>query len=54
MQTIIERNYDLDIKNPNKKVEEVELNIGKILSILKEENNKVGTIIQELEKDLAK
>ena len=23
MQTIIDRNYDLDIKNPNKKVEEV-------------------------------
>jgi type I restriction enzyme M protein len=54
MQTIIDRNYDLDIKNPNKKVEEVELNIEKILSILKNENNKVGSIIQELENDLAK
>jgi hypothetical protein len=44
----------LDVKNPNKKVEEVELNIGKILSILKTENNKVRSIIHELENDLAK
>ena len=54
IDTIIERNYDLDIKNPNKVVEEVDLNIGKILSILKTENNKVSSIIQELENDLAK
>lgn len=54
MDTIIERNFDLDIKNPNKVVEEVELNIGKILAILKTENNKVSTIIQELESDLTK
>lgn len=54
MQTIVDRNFDLDIKNPNKVVEEVELNITKILSNLKIENNKVSTIIQELENDLAK
>lgn len=54
IQTIIDRNYDLDIKNPSKVVEEVDLNIGKILSILKTENNKVSSIIQELENDLAK
>lgn len=54
METIIERNYDLDIKNPNKVVEEVDLNIGKILNILKSENNNVSSIIQELENDLAK
>lgn len=54
IDTIIERNYDLDIKNPNKVVEEVNLNIGEILSILKAENNKVSSIIQELEKDLIK
>ena len=54
IQTIIDRSYDLDIKNPNKKVEEVELNIGKILSTLKTENNKVSTIIEELENDLVK
>jgi len=54
IDTIINRNYDLDVKNPNKKVEEVELNIGKILSILKTENNKVNSIIQELENDLVK
>jgi type I restriction enzyme M protein len=54
IDAIIERNYDLDIKNPNKVVEEVDLNIGKILSVLKTENNKVSSIIQELENDLAK
>lgn len=54
INTIIDRNYNLDVKNPNKKVEEVELNIGKILTILKTENNKVSSIIQELENDLVK
>lgn len=54
IKDIIERNYDLDIKNPNTVVEEVELNIEKILSTLKSENNKVGSIIQELENDLVK
>lgn len=54
MKTIVDRNYDLDIKNPNKIAEEVELNIGKILSTLKAENNKVSSIIHELENDLVK
>jgi type I restriction enzyme M protein len=54
IDTIKERGFDLDIKNPHKVVEQVELNIGKILGILKAENNKVSSIIQELENDLAK
>ena len=54
IDTIKERGFDLDIKNPHKVVEKVELNIGKILGILKAENNKVSSIIQELENDLAK
>ena len=54
IDTIIERGYDLDIKNPNMVVEEVELNIHKILGILKSENSKVSSIIQELENDLVK
>ena len=54
INTIKERGFDLDIKNPNKVVEEVDLNIGKILGILKAENNKVSSIIQELENDLVK
>ena len=54
INTIIERGYDLDIKNPNKVVEEVDLNIERILGILKLENNKVSSIIQELQNDLAK
>ncbi|KAA5542060.1 class I SAM-dependent DNA methyltransferase [Adhaeribacter rhizoryzae] len=52
IDAVIERNYDLDIKNPNKVEERVELNIGEILRILKSENNKVSSIIQELENDL--
>ncbi len=52
--TIKERGFDLDIKNPNKVVEEVELNISKILGVLKAESNKVNSIIQELENDLVK
>jgi len=54
INTIKERGFDLDIKNPHKVVEQVELNIGKILGILKAENNKVSSIIQELENDLVK
>jgi len=54
IDTIIERGYDLDIKNPNKVVEEVELNIHKILGALKTENSKVSSIIQELENDLVR
>jgi type I restriction enzyme M protein len=54
IDAIKERKYDLDIKNPNKKVEEVELNINKILVLLKSENEKVNFIIQELENDLVK
>ena len=54
IDTIKERGFDLDIKNPHKVVEQVELNIGKILGILKAENNKVSSIIQELENDLVK
>lgn len=54
IDTIIKRNFDLDIKNPNKVVEEVVLNIGEILGKLKTENNKISSIIQELENDLIK
>ena len=54
IDTIKERGFDLDIKNPHKVVEQVELNIGKILGVLKAENNKVSSIIQELENDLVK
>ena len=54
IDTIKERGFDLDIKNPHKVVEQVELNIGKILGILKAENNKVSSIIHELENDLVK
>jgi type I restriction enzyme M protein len=46
--------YDLDIKNPNKKVDEVELDLSKILTALKEQNMKAISIINELANDLIK
>lgn len=36
LQSLIDRNYDLDIKNPNKKVEEVELDRAAILLMLED------------------
>lgn len=54
MDEIIERGYDLDIKNPNDVVEEINFNVAEILSKLKEENRLVTSIIEEMEKDLIK
>ncbi len=52
MQTIIDRNYDLDIKNPNKKVEEVEYDRNMIIERLEKYQDKISGILKEL-KDLA-
>lgn len=48
MQTIIERNYDLDIKNPNKVVEEVVYDKQKIIKKLEESFQRSFEIIQDL------
>jgi type I restriction enzyme M protein len=48
IQTIIDRNYDLDIKNPNKKVEEVAYDRKAIIEKLEESFVKSLSIIQEL------
>jgi type I restriction enzyme M protein len=48
MQTIIDRNYDLDIKNPNKKVEEVVYDRKAILDKLEKSFNESLFILNEL------
>jgi type I restriction enzyme M protein len=48
MQTIIERNYDLDIKNPNKKVEEVVYDRQAIIAKLENNQTKIAEILEEL------
>ena len=48
MQTIIDRNYDLDIKNPNKKVEEINHNRKGILDDLEKSFMKSIELIKEL------
>lgn len=49
MDTIIERNYDLDIKNPNKVVEEVNYNRAEIIQTIKNNQNQISELISELE-----
>ncbi|MEO9021762.1 MAG: class I SAM-dependent DNA methyltransferase [Ginsengibacter sp.] len=48
MKTIIERNYDLDIKNPNKVVEEVVHDSRKIIEELKSSFSKCNDLLEEL------
>jgi type I restriction enzyme M protein len=48
MQTIIDRNYDLDIKNPNKKVEEVVYDRKAIIEKLELSFEKSTQILKEL------
>jgi type I restriction enzyme M protein len=48
IQTIIDRNYDLDIKNPNKKVEEVVYDRKAIIEKLEESFNNSLLLLNEL------
>ncbi|MDP2336978.1 MAG: class I SAM-dependent DNA methyltransferase [Bacteroidota bacterium] len=48
LQTIIDRNYDLDIKNPNKVVEEVVYDRLAIISKLEKNQTKISNILEEL------
>ena len=48
IDTIIERNYDLDIKNPNKVVEEVVYDRKAIIKKLETNQTKIATILDEL------
>lgn len=49
IETIIEKGYDLDVKNPNKKVEEVTYNRGEIITKIKTNQNLINKLISELE-----
>ena len=48
LQTIIDRNYDLDIKNPNKKVEEVVYDRKAIIEELEQNQLRISQILDEL------
>lgn len=49
IDTIIERGYDLDIKNPNKVVEEVIYDKTQIINTIKTNQNLINQLINELE-----
>ena len=51
IQTIIERNYDLDIKNPNKKVEEVTYDRKEIIKNIEKSFNESLLLLNELKAD---
>ncbi|MDO5664699.1 MAG: class I SAM-dependent DNA methyltransferase [Bacteroidia bacterium] len=48
IDTIIERNYDLDVKNPNKVVKEVVYDKKAIIEKIEYNQTKISTIIEEL------
>lgn len=48
MQTVIDRNYDLDIKNPNKVVEEVVYDRKAIINKIEHNQSKISEILEEL------
>lgn len=49
IDTIIERGYDLDIKNPNRVVEEVSYNREEIIQTIIDNQNQISKLISELE-----
>lgn len=49
IETIVEKGYDLDVKNPNKKVEEVTYNRSEIITKIKTNQNLINKLISELE-----
>jgi type I restriction enzyme M protein len=51
IQTIIDRNYDLDIKNPNKKVEEVTYDRKEIIKNIENSFNESLLLLNELKAD---
>src|SRR5690606_13126020 len=48
IQTIIDRNYDLDIKNQNKKVEEVVYDRKAIINKIESNQSQISKILEEL------
>lgn len=49
IDTIIERGYDLDVKNPNKIVEEVSYDRKEIIETIKKNQNRITELITELD-----
>lgn len=49
IDTIIERGYDLDVKNPNKVVEEVSYDRKDIIETIKKNQNRITELITELQ-----
>lgn len=49
IDTVIEKGYDLDIKNPNKVVEEVSYDRKEIIETIKKNQNRITELITELE-----
>lgn len=49
IEEIIKRDYDLDVKNPNKIVEEVIYDCKRILETIKKNQNRITELINELE-----
>lgn len=49
IDTIIERGYDLDVKNPNKVIEEVSYDRKEIIETIKKNQNRITELITELE-----
>jgi len=52
IDTVIERGYDLDIKNPNNQIEEIKLDRNQILSALKSSMLNSISIVDELKTDI--
>jgi type I restriction enzyme M protein len=48
ISTIKEQNYDLDIKNPNKVVEEIVYDREAIIRKIEDNQSKISTILEEL------
>lgn len=48
IQTIIDRNYDLDINNPNKKVEEIEHNSSELMKMLDESFDRSHELLNQI------
>ena len=52
IQTIIERGYDLDIKNPNKQVEEHEFTSAELIDMLEISMQKSNELLNQIKKDI--
>ncbi len=50
IDTIAKRGYDLDVKNPNKVVEEISYDLKEIIKTIKKNQNRITELITELEK----